>query len=43
MSIPEAFENAYNIKLKEFSNIVNEVPSEIKVGDELRFKILFYF
>ena len=40
MSIPEAFENAYNIKLKEFSNIVNEVPGEVKVGDELKFRIL---
>lgn len=40
MSIPEAFANVYNLKLKEFSNIVNEVPGEIKVGDELKFKIL---
>lgn len=40
MSIPEAFENAYNIKLKEFSPIVNEVPSEVKIGDELKFRII---
>lgn len=40
LSIAEAFASAYNLSIGKVNSIVNEVPSEIKVGDELKFKIL---
>jgi ribosomal protein S1 len=39
LSITEAFEKAYNMPTCQVKSIVNDVPSEIKVGDELLFKI----
>ena len=38
-SITEAFEKAYNIQVGKVNQIVNDVPSEVRVGQELMFRI----
>jgi ribosomal protein S1 len=38
-SITEAFEKAYNIPVGNVNQIVNDVPSEVRVGQELMFRI----
>jgi ribosomal protein S1 len=39
LSIVEAFEKAYDMSIGKVKSLVNDVPSEIKVGDELMFRI----
>jgi len=40
MSIVEAFEHAYGITIGQVKEVVNDTPSEIKVGDELSLNVL---
>ena len=40
LSIAEAFEKTYNVKFNNVNNLVNDVPAEIKVGDELTLNVL---
>ena len=40
MSIVEAFEHAYGISIGQVKEVVNDTPSEIKVGDEIMLNIL---
>lgn len=40
MSIVEAFEHAYGITIGQVKEVVNDTPSEIKVGDEIMLNIL---
>lgn len=40
LNISEAFEQHYNLKFKDVSEMVNYIPSEIKVGNTIKTKIL---
>lgn len=40
MSVTEAFENAYNLKICTKSELVNEVPNELVVGDIIKLNVL---
>lgn len=40
LSISDAFAEAYNMSIGQVKPIVNEVPAIMKVGDELKFRIL---
>ena len=40
LTISEAFAEAYNMSIGQVKPIVNEVPAIMKVGDELKFRIL---
>ena len=40
MSIVEAFEHAYGITIGQVKEVVNDTPSEIKVGDEIMLNVL---
>ena len=40
LSISDAFAKAYNLSIGQVKPIVNEVPTVMKVGDELKFRIL---
>ena len=40
MSIVEAFEHAYGISIGQVKEVVNDTPSELKVGDEIMLNIL---
>ena len=40
MSIVEAFEHAYGISIGQVKEVVNDTPSELKVGDEIMLNVL---
>lgn len=40
MSIVEAFEHAYGITVGQVKEVVNDTPSELKVGDEIMLNVL---
>jgi ribosomal protein S1 len=40
MSIVEAFEHAYGITIGQVKEVVNDTPSELKVGDEIMLNVL---
>ena len=40
MSIVEAFEHAYGITIGQVKEVVNDTPSELKVGDEIMLNVV---